>query len=260
MIDTHAHLYAEEFNEDREDMLIRAKNAGINRILLPNIDLSSIESMHLLEKESEGYCLSMMGLHPCSVKSNFHEVLTHLKSWLEARSYIAIGEIGIDLYWDKTTLTIQSEAFEEQLSWGHQYGIPVSIHSRDSTQEVIDILTAQKNMLSGGVMHCFSGTVDQMFTLMELGFYIGIGGSSTYKNTNLVPVIEQAPLDRILLETDAPYLTPVPHRGKRNESAYIPLIAQRVASIKGITIDEIATSTSENATRLFSLQTVPLLS
>jgi TatD DNase family protein len=170
MIDTHAHLYAEEFNEDRENMLIRAKNAGINRILLPNIDLSSIESMHLLEKESEGYCLSMMGLHPCSVKSNFHEVLTHLKSWLEARSYIAIGEIGIDLYWDKTTLTIQSEAFEEQLSWGHQYGIPVSIHSRDSTQEVIDILTSQKNMLSGGVMHCFSGTVDQMFSLMELGF------------------------------------------------------------------------------------------
>lgn len=255
MIDTHAHLYAGEFDEDRNMMLERAKTAGIKTILLPNIDLSSIDAMHQLEQESEGYCISMMGLHPCSVKQDYKEILAQMKKWLEKRPYHAIGEIGIDLYWDKSTYPIQADAFEEQLAWSYQFQLPISIHSRESTREVLDILQSNKKTLAGGVMHCFSGTVDQMHELVELGFYIGVGGSSTYKNTNLVPVIQNAPLNRIVLETDAPYLTPVPYRGKRNESAYIPIIAERIADIRGISVDEVSKKTTENAIRLFSLET-----
>jgi len=251
-IDTHAHLYAGAFDEDRKEMLHRAKDAGVERIYLPNIDVSSVGVMHDLEDQSGGYCIPMMGLHPCSVREDYREVLAQLRPWLDKRPYAAIGEIGIDLYWDKSTFGYQVEAFEEQLRWADQYRLPVSIHSRDSTREVIDVLQANRPILTDGVMHCFTGTVEEAMEVIDLGFFLGFGGSSTYKNTTLVPVIEQIPLESIVLETDAPYLTPVPYRGKRNESAYIPLVAERIAAIRGIPVEEVARETSNNARRLFA--------
>lgn len=251
-IDTHAHLYADVFSEDSSEMLARAKDVGLERIFLPNIDISSIGVMHDLEDSSDGFCVAMMGLHPCSVKDDYPEVLAELKTWFSKRTYAAVGEIGIDLYWDKTTLDIQIEAFKIQLGWAHEYELPVSIHSRDSTREILDVLSNNKNILTGGVMHCFTGTVDEAMEAVDLGFFLGFGGSSTYKNTSLIPVIEQMPLEKMVLETDAPYLTPVPHRGKRNESSYIPIIAQRIAEIKNITVEEVAEVTTRNAKQLFS--------
>lgn len=251
-IDTHAHLYAAAFDEDRKEMLQRARDAGVERIYLPNIDVTSVGVMHDLEAQSEGYCIPMMGLHPCSVNEDYREALAQLRPWLDKRPYAAIGEIGIDLYWDKSTFAYQVEAFEEQLRWGNQYRLPVSIHSRDSTREVIDVMQANRRILTGGVMHCFTGTVEEAMEVIDLGFFLGFGGSSTYKNTTLIPVIEQIPLGSIVLETDAPYLTPVPHRGKRNESAYIPLIAERIAAIRNIPVEEVARETSNNARQLFA--------
>jgi len=251
-IDTHAHLYSDQFDDDRNEMLQRTKNAGIEKVFLPNVDLSSVEGMHSLEDHSDGYCISMMGLHPCSVKEDYVEVLASLKSWFDKRSYAAVGEIGIDLYWDKTTFDIQVEAFKIQLGWANQYQLPVSIHSRDSTREILDVLHTQKGTLTGGVLHCFTGTVDEALEAIDLGFFLGFGGSSTYKNTTLIPVIEKIPLENIVLETDAPYLTPVPYRGKRNESSYIPVIAQRIAEIRALSIEEVAVATTNNAKRLFS--------
>ena len=174
-----------------------------------------------------------------------------MKTWLDKRPYAAIGEIGIDLYWDKTTLDIQIEAFKIQLDWAYEYNLPISIHSRDSTREILDVLSEKRKILTGGVMHCFTGSVQEANEAIDLGFVLGFGGSSTYKNTTLIPVIESIPLDKIVLETDAPYLTPVPHRGKRNESAYIPLIAQRIADIINISLEELAKATTENALHLF---------
>lgn len=253
-IDTHAHLYSTQFDEDRAEMLLRAKDAGIQKVFLPNIDIDSVGIMHDLEDNSEGFCISMMGLHPCSVKEDYVDVLAELKKWLDIRKYAAIGEIGIDLYWDKTTLNIQIEAFKTQLEWAHEYQLPVSIHSRDSTREIIDVLSQKREILTGGVMHCFTGSVEEANEAIELGFVLGFGGSSTYKNTTLIPIIESIPLDKIVLETDAPYLTPVPYRGKRNESAYIPLVAQRIADIRNISLDEVARITTENAYHLFRTQ------
>ena len=250
-IDTHAHLYSKSFDNDRSEMLKRAKDAGIEKVFLPNIDQTSVDVMHDLEDNSNGYCVSMMGLHPCSVKEDYKDVLAGLKGWLDKRRYAAIGEIGIDLYWDKTTLDIQVDAFKIQLGWANEYNLPISIHSRDSTREILDVLSENREILTGGVMHCFTGSSEEAEEAISLGFVLGFGGSSTYKNTTLIPVIESIPLDKIVLETDAPYLTPVPHRGKRNESAYIPLIAQRLADIRNISLEELAAATTANANHLF---------
>ncbi len=257
MIDTHAHLYAAEFDADRPEMLQRAKDVGVRQIYLPNIDLASIDAMHRLEDSSNGFCISMMGLHPCSVREDFRDHLAQLKLWLDKRSYAAIGEIGIDLYWDKSTFDIQVEAFVEQIKWGNEYNLPICIHSRESTREVLDVLYANRNVLTGGVLHCFSGSLEEAEEALDLGFYLGFGGSVTYKNTNLVPVIMAVPDECILLETDAPYLTPVPYRGKRNESSYIPIIANRIAEIRGTSVEEISSITTENALRLFGNKSVP---
>jgi len=240
-IDTHAHLYSKSFDDDRSEMLQRAKDAGVEKVFLPNIDQTSVDVMHDLEDNSNGYCVSMMGLHPCSVKEDYKEVLGELKTWLDKRSYAAIGEIGIDLYWDKTTLDIQVDAFKIQLGWANEYNLPM----------ILDVLSENREILTGGVMHCFTGSAEEAEEAISLGFVLGFGGSSTYKNTTLIPVIESIPLDKIVLETDAPYLTPVPHRGKRNESAYIPLIAQRLADIRNISLEELAAATTANANHLF---------
>ncbi len=257
-VDSHAHLYSEQFDEDRSEMLQRARAAGIEKVFLPNIDLTSVKVMHELEDGSKGFCVSMMGLHPCSVKENYKEVLAELKIWFGKRQYAAIGEIGIDLFWDKTTLGIQIKAFRTQLEWAFEYRLPVSIHSRDSTREILDVLSANKKILTGGVMHCFSGSLKEAEEAITLGFYLGFGGSCTYKNTTLIPVIESIPLDKMVLETDAPYLTPVPHRGQRNESAYIPLVAERIATIKNITIEKVAKITTANVLDLFKNPAIPV--
>lgn len=252
LIDTHAHLYDSQFDSDREEMLARARHAGISRIFLPNIDLSSVTAMHHLEDNAGGLCVSMMGLHPCSVKEDFEDQLDKLYQWFGKRTYAAVGETGIDLYWDQSTLQWQIEAFVRQIGWGKTQSLPIVIHSRESTREILEVLHRERDQLTGGVFHCFTGTVDQAFEAIDLGFYIGIGGSSTYKNSTVPEVIKRVGLDHLVLETDAPYLAPMPWRGKRNESSYLPVVAGQIAAVKNIDVEEVARLTTRNAMHLFS--------
>jgi TatD DNase family protein len=251
LIDTHAHLYLPEFEEDRAEMLHRAQEAGIAEIYLPNIDSRSIGPMQALEAAHPGLCHAMMGLHPCSVKADFEEELAVVRHWLDKRPFAAIGEIGIDLYWDSTTFDIQEVAFRRQIGWAKELDLPIVVHSRDSTEEVLDILASEKNGRLRGILHCFTGTVEQAKQAWSLGFHLGIGGVVTFKNSGLDNVVEQIPLDWLVLETDAPYLAPVPHRGKRNETAYTKLVAEQVAKLKGIDYEEVASQTSLNAKNIF---------
>lgn len=252
-IDTHAHLYAEQFEPDRSEMILRAINAGVELLFLPNIDSSSIDGMLDLEKEFPKNCYPMMGLHPCSVKANFKEELALVEQWLAKRSFAGIGEMGIDLYWDKTFVEEQKEAFLIQCQWGVDYDLPIIIHSRESTQLCIDLIS---NLPSSkrpyGVFHCFGGSLEQAKQIKALGFYLGIGGVVSFKKSALIEIMEQNGLDSVVLETDAPYLAPHPHRGKRNESFFIHQIAASIASILQIEIEEVASVTSENAKRLFA--------
>ncbi len=253
LIDTHAHLYANRFSTDREAMIKRAEEAGVNRFLLPNIDRESIEGMLALEQTYPGQCYAMMGLHPCSVKENYEEELALVRHWLDQRDFIAVGEIGIDLYWDKTHVEEQRKAFIQQAEWAIALDRPIVIHSRESIDMLIDIVRQIKEPKLRGVFHCFTGDRSQGEAIMELGFYLGIGGVLTFKNSGLDQTMDELPLDRVILETDAPYLAPTPYRGKRNESAYILQVAERLAEVKGIELAEIARITTENACSLFSL-------
>lgn len=251
-IDTHAHLYSTQFDSDRADMLSRASAVGVDKIFLPNIDVDSIVAMHDLEQLSAGQCVAMMGLHPCSVKSDFRVQLEIMHSWLCRRSYCAIGEIGTDLYWDKSTFDLQQEAFIIQMGYGYEFGLPIVIHCRDSVKETLALIQANKSLITGGIFHCFSGDIADAWAAIEYGYYLGIGGPITYKKNKIQEIIKEIPLDKIVLETDAPYLPPVPHRGQRNESAYIPLIAEKIAEIKNINVAEVAEITSNNALRIFN--------
>jgi TatD DNase family protein len=251
LIDTHAHLYAKAFDGDRDAMLDRAVAQGVNQFLLPNVDESSIAGMLALEAAYPARCFAMMGLHPCSVKANYQEELKVVRQWLDQRDFIAIGEIGIDLYWDKTFLEAQKDAFLQQVGWALELDRPVVIHARDSLDLLIELVRNIGDSRLRGVFHCFTGTVAQANAIMELGFYLGIGGVLTYKNGGLDKTLKEISLDRIILETDAPYLAPVPHRGKRNESAYVGLVADKLASIKDLTVAQIAAVTTANARRLF---------
>lgn len=266
LTDTHTHLYLPEFDNDRKAMLQRAFDKGVQRIFLPNIDNTSIPSLLQLEQEYPSHIHAMMGLHPCSVKENYKEELAIVKEWLDKRNFYAIGEIGIDLYWDKTTLPQQVEAFKMQCSWAIEKDIPIVIHSRDSFEEVYEVLlemNAQCSVLSPqslvpspqlhGIFHCFSGTPDQAQRAIQLGFYLGIGGVVTYKKAGLAEVLKDLSLKHIVLETDAPYLTPVPYRGKRNESAYIYEIADFIANLKGLNIETVANMTTENSKKIFGI-------
>ncbi len=252
-IDSHAHLYLDNFTEDIDEVLQRARDKSIARILLPNIDCSTIEAVHKLEKESNEYCLAMMGLHPCSVKANFAEELATINAQFEKRDYIAVGEIGLDYYWDKSTTDWQKEAFHEQVRWAHDRDLPIVIHSRDSIDDILDLLETWSYPGLEGVFHCFTGDKTQVARILDLGFMMGLGGVITFKNSNLDNIIHQIPIEHVILETDAPYLTPHPHRGKRNESSYIPLIAKKVAATTGLTLDEVARQTTANARRLFRI-------
>lgn len=251
LIDTHAHLYAKQFDEDRESMLERAKASGVERFYLPNIDSTSIEGMLELEAKHPDTCFPMMGLHPCSVKENYEEELAVVEQWLFKRPFCAVGEIGIDLYWDKTTLPQQIIAFRRQIGWAKQLDLPIIIHARDSTEEILEVLETEKSEKLRGIFHCFGGTVDQANRITNLGFHLGIGGVLTFKKSGLDKTLQEVDLQHLVLETDAPYLAPTPYRGKRNESAYIRLVAEKLAGIKNIPFAEVASVTSENARKIF---------
>jgi TatD DNase family protein len=250
-IDTHAHLYGEEFAKDRTEMVERALAAGVYQLLMPNIDSGTISGMLALEAQYPGVCIPMMGVHPCYVNENVDQELAIVQEWLEKRPFKAIGEIGLDFYHDVTYTEQQYKAFRTQLSLSREYHLPVSIHARESTRECIDEVKALQDGRLSGVFHCFSGTLEQAKEVIDLGFYLGIGGVVTFKKAGLDQLLEHIDLQYVILETDAPYLAPVPYRGKRNESAYIPLIGERIADVKNLTIGEIAAITTSNAVKLF---------
>lgn len=250
-IDTHSHIYTEEFKSDRTEAIQRAKSAGIDKIVIPNIDSSSIRSLLNLTDSDPGYFIPLIGLHPTSVKEDFREELQIMDYWLNKRKFHGIGEIGIDLYWDKTFIAQQIEAFETQIEWAVKYQLPVVIHVRDSYNEVMEILYNHKNSLPKGIFHSFTGTAEQAGEITELGFKIGLGGIVTFKNSGLDKVVPEIPLEHIVLETDSPYLSPVPFRGKRNESAYITYIASKVAELKQTNREDVGRITSQNARDLF---------
>lgn len=255
MIDTHAHLYAEEFADDRPEMIQRAINAGIKAVILPNVDQSTIEPMLELEKKYPGYCFPAIGLHPTSVGENFRKELQIIESWLKKRKFIAIGEIGIDLYWDKTFLKEQIICFETQLNWSLEYNLPVIIHVRDSFEETLHIVEKFQGKGLSGIFHSFTGNEAQARRILDIGdFKLGINGIVTFKNSGLREVIGNIDPENIVLETDAPYLTPAPHRGRRNESSLIRLVAEKLAEIYGIEMNDVIRITTQNAKNIFSKQ------
>ena len=253
LIDTHCHLYLEEFKNDIDAVMERAANAGLQKFYLPAIDSSQTEHMYLLEKNFPDQCIAMMGLHPCSVKADYKTELAHVATQLTKRKFAAIGEIGLDFYWDKTFTKEQYEAFETQAEWALQYDLPIVIHTRNAMQETIELVKNFEPRGIRGIFHCFSGNYEQAREIIAAGFYLGIGGVLTYKNAGLAEVIEQVELEYLVLETDAPYLTPVPYRGKRNESSYIKYIIEKLALIKNVSIEEVAAITTANAEKIFSL-------
>ena len=251
LIDTHTHLYAEEFDQDRDAALTRCLENGVKKLYLPNVDSESITRMLDLEKAYPEVCIAMMGLHPCSVKENYKEELAIVKEWLDKRHFVAIGEIGVDLYWDKTFINEQIEAFNLQMDWAVEKNIPIVIHCRDAFDEIFEVLS-KRDKLPTGIFHCFSGNLEQANKIIGLGgFKLGIGGVLTFKNSGLDKVVEQIDLKHLVLETDSPYLAPMPHRGKRNESSYTKLVAEKLAVIKNCSIEEIAEITTQNAKEVF---------
>ncbi len=254
LIDTHTHLYSSQFDADRDEVIQRALNTGVEKLLLPNVDHGSIEGMFALEQKYPGVCYPMMGLHPCSVTENWEKELEILKAWIDKRPFIAIGEIGMDLYWDKTFQKQQEEAFITQINWAKELQIPIVIHARDSFPEIYAILDQHNDERLKGVFHCFSGEERDVQKILSYGgFSFGIGGVVTYKKSTLPEVVKFIPLPKLLLETDSPYLAPTPFRGKRNESAYLTAIASKISDIFAISEQEIGRITSENARQLFSI-------
>lgn len=252
-IDSHAHIYLDDFDTDRSHMMARCAEQNVNLICMPNIDHTSIDSMLEVEAKYPATCKAMIGLHPCSVKKDFQRELYLVEDWLSKRKFVAVGEIGTDLYWDKTFWDQQQEAFEIQINWAKQYDIPVVIHCRASLDETIRLVSKHANENLRGIFHCFAGTPEQAKAITDLGFYLGIGGVATFKNGGLDKVLPELELKNLVLETDSPYLAPVPHRGKRNEPAYLPLIGTRVATLMQVEPDQVMTVTTANAMQLFKL-------
>nr|WP_157494096.1 TatD family hydrolase [Fulvivirga imtechensis] len=251
LVDSHAHIYLKEFKDDISDVLEEAQESGVKKIYMPNIDHTSIDAMLELESRWPQQCISMMGLHPCSVKKGFEKELYLVEEWLEKKDFVAVGEIGTDLYWDKTFWPQQQEAFKIQVEWAKKYKKPVVIHCRESIDETIELVEKLKDDRLTGVFHCFSGNIKQAEKIISLGFYLGIGGVATFKNGGLDTVIPEIAMEHILLETDSPYLAPVPYRGKRNKPSYISIVAERIADLKKIEIEEVARLTTDNAQILF---------
>ena len=251
LTDTHCHLYSEEFTTDIDTVVQLAENEGLQKFYLPAIDSTATEAMLALENRFPGKCIAMMGLHPCYVKENYKPELEAVNNWLKQRKFAAVGEIGLDYYWDKTFVKEQEEAFRMQIEWSIQYKLPIVIHTRNAMQETINIVKEYVPKGVRGIFHCFSGSYESAKEIIKAGFYLGIGGVVTYKKAGLAEVLEHIDLEYLVLETDAPYLTPVPFRGKRNESSYLKYIAARLAEIKNVSIEEVAAVTTANAQKIF---------
>lgn len=252
LVDTHCHLYAEEFNGAYGPILERAREAGVGKIYMPNIDLASMDPMIELEKDHPGRCIAMMGLHPCYVKDDMEHQLEVVRDWLNVRRFAAVGEIGLDFHWDLSYREQQYHTFRQQLAWALSKDLPVAIHSRESLRECIDEVTAAGNGKVRGIFHCFGGSAAEAREIMDMGMYIGIGGVVTFKKSGLADVIREVGLSRVVLETDAPYLAPVPFRGKRNEPAYLRHVADTISEITGIPLSEVGAITTRNAASIFS--------
>jgi TatD DNase family protein len=256
-IDTHAHIYSEEFNPDANDMLTRCEENNVKKIFMPNIDHTSIDAMMEVEIKNPDRCFAMMGLHPCSVKKDFEKELYTVEDWLNKRKFAAVGEMGTDLYWDKSFWKEQQEAFKVQVQWARKFKLPLVIHCRESIDETIALLEPFADGNLTGIFHCFSGSLEQAKEIIEMNFYLGIGGVVTFKNGGLDKVLPDLDAHRIVLETDSPYLAPVPHRGKRNEPSYLTLIAQKICELKKMKLSELQRITSENALKIFDIQSQP---
>jgi len=253
IIDTHSHIYLPEFDADRDSMLMRAENEEISLILMPAIDQETHLAMLKTEEDFPGKCLSMMGLHPCSVKEGYKQELKIVGEYLEKGRFVAVGETGLDFYWDKTFTKEQYESFQTQIEWAKHYDIPVVIHSRNSIDECISTIKENQQGNLKGVFHCFSGDEKQAKAIVDLGFYLGIGGVVTFKNSGLDKVMTDINMKNVVLETDAPYLAPVPFRGKRNECSYLKYVVEKLAEIKNIAKEEIANITTKNTKELFNI-------
>ncbi|MEL6122478.1 MAG: TatD family hydrolase [Bacteroidota bacterium] len=253
-IDTHAHIYTPQFADEYDDIISRAVDVGVERIIMPNIDLTTVESMMELSRRYPQSCLPMIGLHPCSVTEAYLQDLDSLQPYLEDQEVVGVGEIGIDLYWDKTFVKAQKDAFRIQVNWARERQVPIAIHSRDSIEMTIDIITEMQDGRLRGIFHCFTSGSEEAKRIVNLGFHVGIGGVATFKkSTDLRKTIASIPMDSIVLETDAPYLSPSPYRGKRNESSYLPHIAEVVSTSKETSLEEVRNRTTENAKTLFGL-------
>lgn len=250
-IDTHTHLYDEQLTVEENTMIQRAIDAGVTKMYMPNCDSTTIDSMLRIASKWQDNCFPMMGLHPCYVKDNYLFELALVEKYLSEQKFCAVGEIGLDYYWDMTHVLQQAIAFEQQIDWALQYDLPIVIHSRESTQDCIDIVKRKQNGKLKGIFHCFSGSIEQAKQVIDTGLYLGIGGVVTYKKSNLPDIIKEIGLQHIVLETDAPYLAPVPHRGKRNESSYIPIIAEKIAEAAETDIKTVARITTANAEKIF---------
>lgn len=251
--DTHTHLYSDEFKDDRAEVIQRAIHAGVSRLFIPSIDSTYTNEMYDLEQQYPDHIFLMMGLHPCYVKENYLEELAHVEAQLGKHKFYAIGEIGIDLYWDKTTLDIQKTAFQRQIQLAKKHKLAINIHCRDAFDEVFEVLELEKSPELFGIFHCFSGDLEQAKNAISYGLKLGIGGVVTFKNGKIDQFIDQIDLQHIVLETDSPYLAPAPHRGKRNESAYTILVAEKLATLYQVPVDEIARITTENARAVFGI-------
>jgi TatD DNase family protein len=249
--DTHAHIYSSEFSQDRDNIIAKCEQANVHRIYMPNVDHSSIDGMLEAEHKWPNLCFPMMGLHPCSVKKDFERELYIVEDWLSKRKFSAVGEMGTDLYWDKTFWEQQKEAFRIQVKWALKYKLPIVIHCRESMDETIEMVEQSQDGNLRGIFHCFTGSLQQAEKITKLNFLLGIGGVSTFKKGGLDTVLPDVPLEKIVIETDSPYLAPVPHRGKRNEPAYIPLVGARIAELKKIPIEDVCRQTTQNALELF---------
>ncbi len=253
MIDTHCHLYSEDFDVDIEAVVKRANDIGVKKFYLPAIDMGCTERMNAIEKKFPATCFSMAGLHPCHVKENYKSEINHVKSLLQQRKFVGIGESGLDFYWDKTFVKEQYECLEIQIELALEYSLPLILHTRNATQETIDVIQKYKGTTLRGIFHCFGGTISEANQIIEAGFYLGIGGVVTYKNAGLAEVLKEIDMQHVVLETDAPYLSPVPVRGKRNESSNLKYIAEKIAEVKNISFLEVERITTHNAEKIFGV-------
>lgn len=253
LVDTHSHIYTEDFSEDIADVIQRAYENGVRKIVLPNIDSSSVKRLLDLVEQYPQICFPLMGLHPTSVNEDYEEELQLVEFWLEKQKFYGIGEVGIDLYWDKTFVKEQTDAFRRQVRLAKKYDLPLVIHFRESFDEVMAVLQEEKEPGMRGVFHSFSGSIEQVQQVIDLGFFIGVNGVVTFKNSGMDQVIEKVDPSHLLLETDSPYLTPVPFRGKRNESSYLIYVARKIAELHGMDIQDLARISTQNAEKLFKI-------